>query len=136
VAIPTAAFAAYSSALVLGPILGPAVGAVNAAAATALGFAKLKMINETPLPSYAVGSWAVPYDMKAQIHQGEMIVPKTMADSVRSGEATVGAGGGGNTIIVQGSLIDREGFLSAMNDANMEIKRRTGVDSYSRKSVY
>jgi len=106
-----------------------------AGATTAFGLAKLKMIHEQPLPSYAVGTWAVPHDMTAQIHKDEMIVPKTFSDSVRSGEASIG-GGGGVTIIVQGSIIDKDGFAQSVNEALMDVQRRTGVSVYSRKSVY
>lgn len=54
---------------------------------------KLKNSGVPSLPSFAVGTWNVPYDMTANIHKNEMIVPATFADSVRSGEATVGGGG-------------------------------------------
>jgi hypothetical protein len=103
---------------------------------TALGMAKLKLIKEQPLPSYAVGTWAVPQDQTAQIHKGEMIIPKTFSDSVRKGEATIG---GGSTIIninVSGSIIDKDGFAQSVNEALMDVQRRTGVNIYSRKSVY
>ena len=40
------------------PVVGPALGAAAAAAATALGLAKLKMINDAPLPEYAEGGVA------------------------------------------------------------------------------
>jgi len=109
---------------------------IAAGATAAFGAAKLKLINETPLPSYAVGTWAVPSDMTAQIHKDEMIIPKTFSDSVRKGEASIGSGGGGITIIVQGSIIDKDGFAQSVNEALMDVQRRTGVSIYSRKSVY
>jgi hypothetical protein len=40
------------------PVVGPALGAAAAAAATALGLAKMKMINDAPLPEYAEGGVA------------------------------------------------------------------------------
>jgi hypothetical protein len=56
------------------------------------------------LPSYDVGSWSVPGDMVARVHQNELIVPAKggMADTVRgilSGQTSGpggAAGGGGN----------------------------------------
>ena len=39
---------------------------------------------------FAVGSPNVPYDMPANIHQGEMILPQTFAEGVRNGSVTVG----------------------------------------------
>ncbi|PKL17870.1 MAG: hypothetical protein CVV49_08820 [Spirochaetae bacterium HGW-Spirochaetae-5] len=101
---------------------------------TALGMAKLKLIKEQPLPSYAVGTWAVPRDMTAQIHKDEMIVPKTFSDSVRRGEATIGGSGGATVnIYVEGAIVDREGFARALVDAGMDIERSTGLKMFTRK---
>jgi hypothetical protein len=49
------------------------------------------------LPSFAVGAWNIPQDMVAQIHAGEMIVPKDIADRLRGGRGFGGtdSGGGG-----------------------------------------
>jgi len=52
---PLAAMRAYSSAQVLGPVAGPIVGGINAGLATALGAAKLALIQSTPLPEAAEG---------------------------------------------------------------------------------
>ena len=50
--------------------------------------------------SFAVGTPYVPQDQLAQIHQGEMIVPRTMAEGVRNGDVSLG-GGSNQPIIVQ-----------------------------------
>ncbi|HQQ23376.1 MAG TPA: hypothetical protein PLH15_06015 [Spirochaetota bacterium] len=55
--IPTAAYNAFFAMSKI-PVVGPALGAAAAAAATALGLAKLKMINDAPLPEYAEGGVA------------------------------------------------------------------------------
>jgi len=104
---------------------------------TALGMAKLKLIKEQPLPSYAVGTWAVPHDMTAQIHKDEMIVPKTFSDSVRRGEATIGGGGGGViNIYVQGSVIDAQGLLEIVDDMQEKRASNMGATKYFMRSAY
>jgi hypothetical protein len=80
---------AYSSASAIpyvGWILGPIAGAAAFAAVMAQA-------------SFAVGTGNVPGDMTAQVHRGEIIVPATMSDSIRSGQLTLGgpAGGGGGS---------------------------------------
>jgi hypothetical protein len=79
---------AYASAAQI-PVVGWSIapGIASAAEATVLAAG-----------SFAVGSYSVPSDMLAQVHQGEMIIPETFAASLR------GALGGGS----QGS---REGRI-------------------------
>jgi len=107
-----------------------------AAATTALGLAKIKLIADQPLPSFAVGSLNVPKDMTANIHKGEMIIPKPFAESVRSGEATVGGGSGGINIYVQGSVIDSQGLLAIVDNAQKEKASLLGATTYTYKSAY
>jgi hypothetical protein len=48
--------------------------------------------------SFAVGTPNVPYDMNANIHKGEMIIPSTFSDAIRSGQlALSGAGSRGSS---------------------------------------
>lgn len=54
VTTPTAAMQAYKAMAGI-PIVGPALGIIAAAAATALGIAKLKLIKDQPLPALAQG---------------------------------------------------------------------------------
>ena len=72
-----------------GPIIGPISSAI-ALAVGAIQLAALEMARPQP-PSFAVGAWDVPQDMLANIHAGEMILPKPFAESVRSGEGNFGA---------------------------------------------
>ena len=45
-----------------------------------------------------VGSWSIPEDQFAMVHQGEIIVPRTFSEGIRSGELTLShAGNGGKT---------------------------------------
>jgi tape measure domain-containing protein len=54
IATPTAAFQAYKALSGI-PVVGPGLGLAAAAATTALGLAKLKLISEQPLPALAQG---------------------------------------------------------------------------------
>lgn len=74
------AYSSASSIPYIGWILGPIAGAAAFAAVMATS-------------SFAVGSPYVPSDMTAQIHQGEIIVPRTFSDGVRSGDLTIGGPG-------------------------------------------
>lgn len=138
VEIPTTAFMAFSSAQALPFPASVIVGGALAASATALGLAKLKMIQEQPLPSYAVGTWAVPNDQIAQIHQGEMIIPKTFADSVRAGEGAITGGSGAvvNNYYFSGSYYDSAGLLEAVDDAQEKRARNMGATKYNTGRVY
>ena len=80
VEIPTAAFQAYASAQVLPFPASQIVGAAMAAAATALGVAKLKLIAEQPLPALAEGGIipAIPGGRAVQVAEDgsdEAVVP-------------------------------------------------------------
>ena len=44
-----------------------------------------------PDKSFAVGTPSVPYDMTANIHQGEIIVPKNFSDGLRNGDLQMGS---------------------------------------------
>lgn len=62
---------------------------------------------------YAVGATNIPYDQIAQIHQGEMIIPKTFSEGLRTGELSLSA----NTPNVNlGSLNLFEGIKETMQD--------------------
>lgn len=65
----------------LAPFLGPLAAEPAAAAQGAV-------LAQIPAASFDVGSWSVPRDMLAQIHQGEMIIPRGFANEMRD------AGGG------------------------------------------
>ena len=80
-----AVMAAYAAGFPAGAIM-----AALAIATGAIQLAALEMARPQP-PSFAVGAWDVPQDMLANIHAGEMILPKPFAESVRSGEGNFGA---------------------------------------------
>jgi hypothetical protein len=83
-----AAAAARASATFLTSLIAdaPLLAAAYAGLEIARGF----------INSFAVGSFNVPSDQLAKVHQGEIIVPRTMSESIRRGDAAlVGAGAGG-----------------------------------------
>jgi hypothetical protein len=85
-----AAFASTAAIPVVGPGLAPAAGA--AAYAQTMAY-------QAAVPGFAVGAWEIPGDMMANIHKGEMILPKPFADSVRENGGFAPGGGGGDTHI-------------------------------------
>src|SRR5574344_2700898 len=93
----------------------------------------IKVINLIPginIPALAVGTTDVPFDMFAQIHQGEAVIPKTFMDGVRSGELSIGRnnGGGSNYYVT----VNVAGNVTAENDLAVSIaevlynERKTG----------
>lgn len=71
----------------------PGFGAAMAAAAAAFG----------AVPQYAVGAWELPSDHLAQVHKGEMIIPRPFAEDLRAN----GSMGGGHTFngpVIMGDL--------------------------------
>jgi hypothetical protein len=81
----TGAIAAYK-ALAGIPVVGPALGATAAAAVVAFGAEKLANIKAA---SFEVGTDNLPQDQVIQAHRGEMIIPQSFADSIRSGVLTL-----------------------------------------------
>lgn len=65
------------------PGVGPALGIAAAAAATAYG---LEQVANIAGVQFASGTDYVTNDMIAQVHQGEIIIPRTFSDAIRSGD--------------------------------------------------
>ena len=76
----------------LSPVLGPA--AVGPAAAGQAAVAAVV----SSVPSFAIGAWSLPSDTLAQVHAGEMIVPKGPAALMRAAAGGGGAQGGGGDV--------------------------------------
>lgn len=72
------------------PIIGPALAAAAYAKAMALGTATVAAMKVAGSAGFAVGTPEVPFDMNANIHKGEIIIPKTFADGIRSGQLSLG----------------------------------------------
>lgn len=80
-------YSSVSSIPYIGWILAPAAAAAAFAAVSAFG---------SGISSFAVGTGDVPQDMTAKIHKGEIIVPATMSDAIRSGQLALTNGSGGS----------------------------------------
>jgi hypothetical protein len=110
----------------------PYVGPFLAPAAAAAAFAAVGAYES--LVSFDVGAYNVPKDMVAQIHAGEMILPRPFADDARRNGGIGGLGGaGGDTYHVHVHTPDAEGFerlLSKNSGTVVRVMRglaRTGA---------
>ncbi len=80
-------------------------GAAMSAMAAATGAAQIAAITAEPLPSYAVGAVDIDRDQIAQLHQGELVVPKTFAEGIRDGDISIG----GSESRVEVTIINNSG---------------------------
>ena len=67
-----------------------------------------------------VGSWSIPEDQMAMVHQGEIIVPRTFSEGIRRGELSLSSNGNvsksesplyvtvnvGGSVVTENQLID------------------------------
>ena len=84
------------------------LGLVAATMSAAFTAAQIAMIKAQPMPSYAQGAYELPQDQTAQVHKGEMIIPKPFAEELRDkggigGEITVNVYGAGEEASVETS---------------------------------
>jgi hypothetical protein len=99
-------------------------GVALSAMAAVTGGVQVAAIQSQPLPSFAVGIAEVPEDMVARIHQGEMVVPKTYAQSVRDGDVSIGGAGGAANVTV--TVINNTGAeVSTSRDEDGDTARYT-----------
>lgn len=77
-------------------------------------------------PAYAMGSSYIPNDTFANIHEGEMVIPKPFAASLRSGEMSLSKSGGDNiTINVYGSVLEENNLADTLAK-KIDQRRRRG----------
>jgi hypothetical protein len=107
----TIAGVSANQALIVGPA-APAEGAAAGAAVSAEAHAALAT-------GLAVGTWNVPADMLANIHQGEIVVPRFEAEEFR--ERT--GGSGGDTHLHFPGVMDTRGFLAAIKAHDSDIAK-------------
>jgi len=114
------------------PPLVIAFGAVMTALIVAAGVTSMATIASQKFTPLATGTTNVPHDMPAIVHQGEIIVPRPFAESIRSGEATLGGGGGGDIVLeVNGRNLGR-----VTREENSRFARRLGIRSYAMARAY
>lgn len=104
------------------------VNLVNAALVGAAGAVQIATIAQQ---SFAVGTPAIPNDMVANVHKGEMIIPATFSDAIRSGDLSLsGSGGGGSN----GATFDFTGatFNGVTEEFVKEIFTKAGENIQNR----
>jgi tape measure domain-containing protein len=125
------AMSAYS-ALAMIPFVGPALGAAAAAAVIAYGAEQLSTAQSN---SFAVGTPNIPQDQLANVHRGEMIVPASFSEAIRSGQLTLSGSGNqaegindsGATITNINISMDGAQFIGTMEDDDIvNIAERMG----------
>jgi hypothetical protein len=103
----------------------------NRLATLASGFTEYWRDMERYNLPFAAGTPYVPGDMSAYIHKGEIIVPKTFADGLRSGDLSLGSttnNNGGSDVYV---TVNVEGSVQAENDLAESIAKAI----YQRRSL-
>jgi hypothetical protein len=95
----------------------PYVGWILAPPAAAAAFAAVAAFG-----SFEIGAATIPQNMSALLHAGEMVVPASFANSIRSGELTLGGpggspGGGGTSVGVAMNVtaVDAASFTTMAN---------------------
>ena len=94
----------------MSPVLGPA-------AAIPAGISAGAVAAMEGLVSLDVGAWNLGSDTVAQLHQGEMVVPKTFAEGLRDGGG-IGGGGGDNYTININAIDTQTGAQFIKNNAS------------------
>lgn len=108
------------------PIIGPALAKAAYASAMGMGMATVAGMKAANMASFAVGTPDITSDMVANVHEGEMIIPKSFASAIRSGELSLSGGGGqsaGNGATVHISF-EGANFMGLPQDMIDEIERR------------
>jgi hypothetical protein len=109
-------------------------GAVVVALSNAMMAVNLAMIQQQRPPMYATGSWDVPTTGPAILHGGEIVTPKPIADSIRSGDAYLGSGAGAGGDIVM--VMDGRQVGRVVRERNSRFARSIGARSYSMAGAY
>lgn len=114
----------------LAPTMGPAAAGPAAASQASV------MAVASAIPSLDVGTWSVPRDMMANIHQGETVMPAFEAGQFRDAMSALAGGaaqqrqsgtggGGGPTFNFNGPVFDKDGLarmIAKLWDANPSLR--------------
>jgi hypothetical protein len=87
----------------VGAAIGGAVGAIGGAIGNSFGW-------------WDVGAVELPHDMPGVVHKGEMIVPATFAEGIRSGKLTLGSGASSGKTEVYNITVNVEGSVKTESD--------------------
>ena len=117
--------AAWADAFMIQSCGGVIYAAIAAAIASTIaisasGAAQIAMISAQKYnPIYHEGSWDVPTTGPAILEGREIVVNRSLADSVRSGDAYIGKGsaGGDVNVNVYGHVLDGRGLVKTIKDA-------------------
>ncbi len=85
------------------------------------------------IPSFDTGSWNLPGNTLAMVHQGEMIIPAQQAGEIRAGTASIGGssyGGGGVGVTMNVSAIDAKSFMNLMNSPQIMSSVAKNLGAY------
>ncbi|MFA5424637.1 MAG: hypothetical protein WC374_12355 [Phycisphaerae bacterium] len=127
--------AAWLTAWSMGfPPLAIAMGAVSTALLLANAIAQTVVISQQRAPQFATGSWDVPTTGPAILHGGEIVTPKPIADSIRSGDAYLGSGAGAGGDVVM--VMDGRQVGRVVRERNSRFARSIGARSYSMAGAY
>lgn len=77
------------------------------------------------LSAFAEGTPNVPRDMFANIHKGEMVVPANFAESIRSGDVSLGGGGDINVNVYYPKMTNKEEVAELARALGFEISRQS-----------
>lgn len=113
----------------MSPTLGPFAAIPAGIAAAAVG------AQTALLPSFAVGAWELPGDTVAQLHKGEMVVPRTFAESLRE-NGSLGNGMGGGSMQVQINAMDARSVqrVFRQNGGAMAATMRNEARNFNRNT--
>lgn len=110
------------------PIVGPGLGAAAAAAVIAYGAEQMSKVKGS---SFAVGTDNVPQDQLATVHKGEIIVPATFSEAIRSGDlslsgssdSAISDNNSSSSPIITNININFDGasFIGQIDDDNVEM---------------
>lgn len=116
---PTAAANNMKVAGKVASALGGAMKAKSSGSAASSGgfWGEVASLAGTVLSSFAVGTTAVPHDMVAQIHKGEMIIPSGPAGQIRAGAGAAPS----PTVHMHINTIDSTSFLGHMSKVKREV---------------
>lgn len=70
--------------------VGGATAEINTVTGDISGLDEFNSLASSTFPSFDIGSLDIPNDMLANIHEGEAIIPKPFAESIREGDITLG----------------------------------------------